>query len=459
MSKLNLFQKFLLWSAGANPKVLGRKEWLTERYKYSAIGTTVFLTAIMEFLSGGYALLTVFGSPIVFILGGLTWAGITFNLNRYFVLSSTRKKDDSIFSFIAASFLRILIAVLLSYIVAKPLELRLFKPEIDREIAASLLQEQQDLENDFADSPIVSQIQEKQEEIELLEFETADALSDWQDANLLAIEEATGESGTGRTGRGLVFEEKQQQAERLYDRYTNIQRSNEQGISRIQNELTQLIDRQEAERTQFLEWRQEMAAGEGENISSLLSRLTALQKLKEDNPTISTISFLITLIFIVIEVSPVFVKILSSRGPYEDFLEQEEKYEMPRQYLQELESKKLETVGSSLKNSLQLIKDFEIAVEKIKGEYLKEKDRSRERLMNIGDQEIREIIEVSSGQDLSRFLELCNKDRTLYAAIASDLIQQAADLNSQEIKITNLEELSVGREREATNNRVNNGAG
>lgn len=442
MSKLNFFQRFLLWSAGANPKILEREEWLSERYKYSAIGATVALTAVMEFLSGGYALFTVFRSPAMFGLGGLAWSSIVFNLDRFFILSSTRKKGDSVIAFAAASCLRIVIAILLGFIVAKPLELRLFKPEIDREVSKSLLLKKQELDNTFANSPLSLQIEEKKKEINLLKRENAETLANWKESNSRAIEEATGESGTGKVGKGFVFQEKQDQADRLYQHYLQVQQSNDQEINRVQEELDQLINARHDERAQFQVQQQTLESGEG-NIGSLLDRLAALDALGKDNPTIAATNKLITALFIILEVSPILVKILSSRGPYEDFLEQEERYEMPRQYLQELENKKMEAVGNALQNSLQNTKDFEIKIEEIKSTYLREKERNRERILNIDSPEIREIIDERFGRELSKFLALCDKDRDLYEAIALNFIQKAANLNSKETVISTLKEFKV----------------
>ena len=39
--QLSSLEKFLLWCSGADRRILAQKECLTERYKYSAIGTTV----------------------------------------------------------------------------------------------------------------------------------------------------------------------------------------------------------------------------------------------------------------------------------------------------------------------------------------------------------------------------------------------------------------------------------
>ena len=133
-ANLNALQKFLIWSAGANHEILAREICLTERYKYESIGTTVVLTSIMAFFSGGYALFTVFNSVPVSIALGAAWGCTIFNLDRFFILTANKGKTDSRWQFLMASILRLSIAVLLSLVVTKPLELRLFEREINQEI-------------------------------------------------------------------------------------------------------------------------------------------------------------------------------------------------------------------------------------------------------------------------------------------------------------------------------------
>ena len=92
---LNSVQKFLIWSAGADQEVLSQESCRTERYKYESIGTTVILTAIMAFCSGGYALFTVFGSLTISISLGFIWANVIFNLDRFFILTASQNKSSS----------------------------------------------------------------------------------------------------------------------------------------------------------------------------------------------------------------------------------------------------------------------------------------------------------------------------------------------------------------------------
>ena len=53
-------------------------------------------------------------------------------------------------------------------------------------------------------------------------------------------------------------------------------------------------------------------------------RLDALGNVSQNSATISMASIFIMLLFLASEMSPVLVKLLSSRGPYDDILENDE---------------------------------------------------------------------------------------------------------------------------------------
>ena len=82
--KPGLYNNFLWWCAGVNRDVL--RQCPTEWAKYAGMGGTIFSTACMAALSGGYAISTVFDNTIVAILFGLFWGFvIIFNLDRLIV--------------------------------------------------------------------------------------------------------------------------------------------------------------------------------------------------------------------------------------------------------------------------------------------------------------------------------------------------------------------------------------
>lgn len=431
MSKLNIVQRFLLWSSGVDSRILGKDEWLTERYKYSAIGATVVLTSTMSFLSGGYALFTVFGSTTAFLLGGTVWSSIIFNLDRFFILSAKRRKSDSLYAYVAATFLRLVIAVMLSFVIAKPLELRLFEVEVEQEIRRktsedrndAIVEQQNDV--DSALNSIKRDIQEIDDRIAELNAQIRDAQDSWQLASERATDELTGASGTGRPGDGIVFEERKQEADRLFSALQRIEQSNNLTIQGLQEQRAVLIQRQDEIIASFENSASPAFSDESDvDEFSLLQRLSALERLSANDPTVAAINNLVTVLFIVLEVSPTLVKILSGKGPYDTFSEHHELYVMPQQYLQELEMRKMEGAKKLLLFSLDKAKDLELDLEKLKGDYLRGKNLSKEKLYNINEEEFLSTVGEAYRKEIEAFIELCDKDRYLYRAIVANMLRK-----------------------------------
>ena len=407
--QLSSLEKFLLWSSGADHRILAQKECLTERYKYSAIGTTVLLTATMAFASGGYALFTVFASLPASIVGGGFWGLTIFNLDRFFILSSKRKKTDSKSAFYAATALRLLIALLLSFVVAKPLELRLFENEINRE-----LREEQIVDANKRVAEEKTSLGNVEQKIAEFQQEKTELSNARREAEQAVISEAEGTAGSGYRGKGDVYEDKK-----------GIVDSLNQDIAQIDNEITQLqTERNELRQTIEDTLESENNSNESDlEAGSFLARLVALEKLAEEDSTIAAINRLITILFIIIETSPVLVKTLSGRGSYDDLLEQQND-EVPKAYLSDRQQEQLQQVVASLDERLKSIMDFEQEVAKRKEKYLKAKERSKANIDNNNLKNIRLDIDRQHDREILRFFDFCDREVQNYLNKISDEIKE-----------------------------------
>ncbi len=104
----------------------------TEHNTYAGIGTTIFLTAVLASLSGGYALWTVFQSYPYAITFGLLWGILIFNLDRYIVMSLHKSRGGfgAFCRQVATASPRLLLALLIASVITVPLELKIFEREI-----------------------------------------------------------------------------------------------------------------------------------------------------------------------------------------------------------------------------------------------------------------------------------------------------------------------------------------
>ncbi|NES86156.1 MAG: DUF4407 domain-containing protein [Moorea sp. SIO2B7] len=346
---LNSLEKLLLWSAGADHHILAQKECLTERYKYTAIGTTVLLTSTTAIFSGGYALYTVFGSVAASCVGGIFWSFIVFNLDRFLILSSKRKKSESNLklSFIAATSLRLVIALLLSFVVAKPLELRLFEKEINQKIK----QQKDDARKEKVSEPI----KELEQEIKALNQEKNKYKNEWEDAENVANAEAEGTQGTGQFGKGIVYKDKRNYADEIKQQFIELDnkvKEKEEKIDKLRQERNLILQSPESNLEQL---NQEI----DKESDGFLARLVALEELSKDDPNIRNINWLITALFVTIEISPILVKLLSGKGPYDYLLEQKESQEIYNEYFRIKKEQRLQLSEGASKKYMKKIQEFE----------------------------------------------------------------------------------------------------
>ena len=81
--------------------------------------------------------------------------------------------------------------------------------------------------------------------------------------------------------------------------------------------VQQQIDDHNAKRGSFIG----ECSSRSKNAKDIPARLQALSRLTAENSSIWMASLMITLLFILLETAPVVVKLLSSRGPYDEVLE------------------------------------------------------------------------------------------------------------------------------------------
>jgi hypothetical protein len=302
--------KHFFWlCSGAHIPLLRKAE--TESSKYAGIGATIFFTGIFAALAGSFALYTVFDNPWIASLLGLVWGLMIFNLDRY-IVSSMRKEGNTARE-LKTALPRIILAVLISLIIAKPLEMKIFEKEIQSELVIIEQQTFAAQENEIKTRFQADQDKLKNEIVGLKSEVTEKTIS--RDALArIAQEEADGTGGSRKRNAGPIYKIKKADADRANDELDQLTRKNDNLIGGKLNALAVSDYLVEAEISSLAK----------QKLDGPASRMEALNRLTTKSDAIWWANFFVILLFIAIETAPVFVKLISPQGPYDHLLRMEE---------------------------------------------------------------------------------------------------------------------------------------
>ncbi|MDO5968563.1 DUF4407 domain-containing protein [Flavivirga aquimarina] len=301
-----MLKQFFIICSGADTDILEHCS-KGEQNKYAGIGATVFFTAVMAFIAASYALYTVFDNIFMAIAFGFIWGLLIFNLDRYIV--STIKKTGQLTDELIQASPRIILAVIIAIVISKPLELKIFEKEINQVLLEQknelTLANKEQVAQQF--TPDITTLQNDitglQNDINTKEAEV-NALYDTY------IAEAEGTAGTKLLGKGPVYKEKRDKHDALLAELQVLKAENKTKIAAIETQIATIKDDYE---TQILKTQPII-----NNFDGLMARVNALSKL----PWLP--SFFIFLLFLAIETSPIFAKLLSPKGTYDFKLEDQE---------------------------------------------------------------------------------------------------------------------------------------
>jgi hypothetical protein len=296
---------FFWHCSGADLEML--KKCPTESSKYVGIGATIFFTGLFAALSGAYALYTVFDSIVVASVFGLVWGLMIFNLDRY-IVSSMRKEGRPAREFTLA-IPRILLAILISIVIAKPLELKVFDKEIQPELIVmeqeAYARQEAQLRTRF--TPTIDSLKSV---VQFLKTEMALKAEKRDELRRLAQEEADGTGGSRRRNLGPIYKVKKADADAAELELLQLTGENQLRISVLEKNI----------RATDSSMISQLNALEKTKINGLAARMEALSRITSNSAAVTWAHWFIILLFIAIETAPVFVKLISSKGPYDNLL-------------------------------------------------------------------------------------------------------------------------------------------
>lgn len=308
--KLSLLYRFFCWCSGARLYIL--KQCPSEFNKFYGIGVIVFLTGVMASLSGGYAIHTVFQKIEISIAFGVLWGFLIFSIDWY-IVASLRKQSKRMAEF-GMAVPRFILAILIAFVVSMPLKMKLFEREIEQQILFD--QQQSNLQYSDLVSKDFLDIERLEKNITSLRDEILQKEQQRNTLFSMIVAEAEGMSPTRTPGKGPVYREKKLEYDKVDDELKQLREHNLQLIQQNNEELSQL----RARRNKVLSEAQVV----NKRSDGFLARLQAMNTLTASSRNIQLASWFIILLFITIESAPIIVKLLSSRGPYDDLLEAEE---------------------------------------------------------------------------------------------------------------------------------------
>lgn len=317
-------ENFFLWSSGANLEVLSSVP--TEKSKYFGIGGTIIFTALMASFAGGYAFYTAFKTAWLSIPFGIFWGMLIFNLDRYIVASfgvGDGKKTISWQEVIEAA-PRLAMAIILGFVISTPLELKLFEKEINAKIDTDISIVQKKIIRSATEDPQIIALKQEKNKLEK-NIESRQNIIDskktfWEQAEKDKNDEWNTGKFSGKVGKGGYYEDLKKKAENAEKDYLRIDnqysRLNTKDFGQIDKINKKIEDRETQLRSEVANQKTVQSQNDG-----LLARLKALGDLTSVEWSLWFSKWLITILFIFIEIAPILFKMMTERGPYDDIID------------------------------------------------------------------------------------------------------------------------------------------
>jgi len=296
-------EQFLWWVACTDEEAILLCSPVTRFYQTTA-GMMILITAVLAFVSGGYAMFQIVRYVLPTIPLAAIYALAIFSIDRFIV--SSRGSHMAWF--------RLPLSLMIGYVIAVPLELRLVQERIDQE----LIHEER-TDNQSAEDRRSKQRDELQERISRLEQSADEYRRQINERGTRMEAEVVGRvraGSTGMSGEGPAYraadEQKQLNADLL--RQVNSELGN------LRQQKTSALDQIEKEY-------------EHEHIArshDLLAQYEALHEVERQHPEAAKMTWAITILLMLIEVFPALVKLMLPYTAYSALVEAREREDIQR---------------------------------------------------------------------------------------------------------------------------------
>jgi hypothetical protein len=303
----------MFWKAAGADQYLLERSTYSDQIKYFCLGGIVVATGVMAALAGGYAFYTIFSTKdrvtgdmifsisdaIISSVFGIVWGLIIFNIDR-FIVASTGKGDgteaitkDEFFSAIP----RIVMGLIIALTISKPIEIRMFQREIQTQLTQKKEYEKginkKNIENRFKSS-----LEKKDLEIKEINSRIDEANRNYQ----LKFQMWSKKTQECKCTAPIHKAE----SDIAYTEWQSLKENSQIDINRLQKERNDIIEQKKIELKNL-----DLNI---EGLNGLGVRIRLISHPKVAGPWIS---LFITLLFMVIELTPIFFKMMLIKGPYD----------------------------------------------------------------------------------------------------------------------------------------------
>lgn len=306
-----LLNEFFWLCSGANRTIL--RQCPTEYSKYFGIGGTIFFTAAMATLSGGYAFYTIFQSQSLAICFGIFWGLLIFNLDRFIVntMYSDGKYTISLGE-LMAGLPRLIIALFLGIVISTPLEMKIFEDRINSQIVKDNARRTSETRKVASEDYIkLEELTRNQTELFNQRAELEKQLSL---ANKELKEEGEGSALSKQIGHGPIYKEKLEYRDKCQEALDSWNSNHKSALDRLDNDI-------EYAQNKIRRYESDIERGTEEN--GFCVRYEAFANVKIEVPAARVVSLFIMMLFIIIEIAPTFFKMMIASGPYDEKLKEE----------------------------------------------------------------------------------------------------------------------------------------
>ncbi len=296
---------FLLYASGADLQLL--EQCPSEKNKYAGIGGTIFFTGLFAAMAAAYALFTVFDNYYMAVILGIVWGLMIFNLDR-FIVSSMRKEEKTGRELFTA-LPRVIMAVIISMVIAKPLELKIFAKEIEPELVV-MEQEVYASQEAQAKARFEPAIAQLRQDIQVLKQEVANKTLHHNELVQTAQQEADGTGGSKIKNLGPIYKLKKADADKAEAELAELTKLNYSKIALLEKQLSESESNMHGTTEALVH----------SKLDGPAARMEALSRLTAQSAAMWWAHIFILLLFLMIESTPILVKLISRKGPYDSLL-------------------------------------------------------------------------------------------------------------------------------------------